>query len=1097
MGAYEYAPPSVTITNTVTTVPATQTTIILGGTNNAYVTGTLVYTNAATGASGSFPAQTPWLSPAIDLAYGLNTITVIGTNSVGGAASSVITITRPPLVTYVALGAANVFPYDTWATAATTIQSAVDAVSTNGTVLVTNGTYAAGGSVTPGCALSNRVSLTKAVTLQSVNGPSATFIVGAAHPVTTNGTSAMRCVWMNAGALVGFTLTNGHTFATGGNWNHDLAGGGLNLSGSAIASNCVIVGCSASHGGGVKFVGAGTLEKSTVQNCRSDGQGGGLYFNIGGTASRCIVRDNRTSSDNGGGAYLYGGGLARSSLFVLNRAASSGGGALMDTGGTLENCTVVSNTCPGSGGGVYVWQSGTNLNTILQYNTATGATSNYTAGASGVFRYCCTTPLVTGTGNIIAAPLFVGGGDYRLQTGSPCINTGTNQAWMSTATDLAGLPRVLDVYADMGAYEYAGAPVVDITTANANVSSTTTNTTLTGTANTWVVGMLVWTNPAAAVGGTWPASASWSISGVPLAPGPNTITVSGTNVAGAAASDTVTLTRDPNAGPGSPVHYVALDSPAAAWPYTNWTSAAHTIQDAVDTADTGDTVLVSNGVYNVGSKVTPGGIEPNRVCLTKDILVQSVNGPSGTLVVGVGPIGTSAMRCAYLTTGTLSGFTLTNGFTQSGSWVYDESGGAVLLNGGGTVSNCVVTGCMAYDCGGGIGILNNGTVNNCTIAGSSSRSLDGGAGAGGGGVLCCNGGSLNNCVISGNTANKSALGGGAGGGVDCEYGGIVNNCIISNNTASANGGGGGVYCWQGGSVRNSTLCNNTSPNGQGGGIFCDDGGATVQNCLLYGNTSGDGAGLYSSQGGTVRNCTLTGNTNTTSDNGVGLYLESGGTIQNCIIVGNRGGGANIYNPAGGVISYSCTPGRTDSGNITNAPAFVNPAANNYRLLAGSPCINAGNNADAQCATDLDGNPRIIGGVVDMGAYECTSGSTANGIPWSWLLQYGLATDGSADHQQADADTFDNLQEYTADLNPTNAASYFHITAVSNLPPWTVYFEASAGRRYTLTGTSNLASGAWSPVPGAGPRLGTGGADALSDTNVPPKGPFYRLKVELP
>ncbi len=89
------------------------------------------------------------------------------------------------------------------------------------------------------------------------------------------------------------------------------------------------------------------------------------------------------------------------------------------------------------------------------------------------------------------------------------------------------------------------------------------------------------------------------------------------------------------------------------------------------------------------------------------------------------------------------------------------------------------------------------------------------------------------------------------------------------------------------------------------------------------------------------------------------------------------------------------------------------------------------------------------------------------------------------------------EAYIADLNPTNAASYFRITAVSNLPPWTVYFEASAGRRYTLSGVSNLTSGAWSDVPGAGPRPGTGGADALSDTNMPPKGPFYRLKVELP
>jgi hypothetical protein len=43
----------------------------------------------------------------------------------------------------------------------------------------------------------------------------------------------------------------------------------------------------------------------------------------------------------------------------------------------------------------------------------------------------------------------------------------------------------------------------------------------------------------------------------------------------------------------------------------------------------------------------------------------------------------------------------------------------------------------------------------------------------------------------------------------------------------------------------------------------------------------------------------------------------------------------------------------------------------------------------------------------------------------------------------------------------------------------------------------MLTGAWQPVSGAGPRTGSGGTDALTDTNEPPKGPFYRLKVELP
>ena len=73
----------------------------------------------------------------------------------------------------------------------------------------------------------------------------------------------------------------------------------------------------------------------------------------------------------------------------------------------------------------------------------------------------------------------------------------------------------------------------------------------------------------------------------------------------------------------------------------------------------------------------------------------------------------------------------------------------------------------------------------------------------------------------------------------------------------------------------------------------------------------------------------------------------------------------------GNISYSCiTPLPDGTGNITNAPLFVDADGGNYRLSEGSPCINAGGTFDwmADC-TDLDGYPRVGRGRVDMGAYE--------------------------------------------------------------------------------------------------------------------------------
>ena len=112
-------------------------------------------------------------------------------------------------------------------------------------------------------------------------------------------------------------------------------------------------------------------------------------------------------------------------------------------------------------------------------------------------------------------------------------------------------------------------------------------------------------------------------------------------------------------------------------------------------------------------------------------------------------------------------------------------------------------------------------------------------------------------------------------------------------------------------------------------------------------SAGDsGGGAQLKRGGVMNNCTLGGNTSTlSSEDGGGAYLFEGGTLNNCIVSGNTQDGAwNIgVSGAGTTVRYTCSPGLSGSGNLTNAPLFVNAAANNYRLLAGSPCIDAGTN----------------------------------------------------------------------------------------------------------------------------------------------------------
>ncbi|HEX4645102.1 MAG TPA: hypothetical protein VH598_05785, partial [Verrucomicrobiae bacterium] len=149
-----------------------------------------------------------------------------------------VVLSAPAATLYVSLTSTNPTPpYADWSTAATNIQDAVDASSSSDWVWVTNGVYQFGGRLVSSA--SNRVAVTKAVTVASVNGPQATVILG-----TTGGgnRSSVRCAYLTNGAtLAGFTLTNG-VFPAGqfAGAVPSRGGGVFCQSVAAMLTNCII-----------------------------------------------------------------------------------------------------------------------------------------------------------------------------------------------------------------------------------------------------------------------------------------------------------------------------------------------------------------------------------------------------------------------------------------------------------------------------------------------------------------------------------------------------------------------------------------------------------------------------------------------------------------------------------------------------------------------------------------------------------------------------------------------------------------------------------------------------------------------------------------
>lgn len=479
-------------------------------------------------------------------------------------------------------------------------------------------------------------------------------------------------------------------------------------------------------------------------------------------------------------------------------------------------------------------------------------------------------------------------------------------------------------------------------------------------------------------------------------------------------------------------YFVDLNSLNPAPPYADWNTAATNIQDAVDLAMPGDLVLVTNGVYQIGEHTDSTG-QSNRVVVTKALTLQSVNGPAETHIVGVRPTApplSRRVRCVYLAAGaTLSGFTLTNGAASNGGGVLCESVTAV-------VSNCVMSGNLAGNYGGG---AYGGTV-------IASDFIKNGASSGGGGAA-------SNLVLQSTFLENGAFRGGA------VYGSQVQHSLLLTN--SAIGGSGGPSAEAGGAYQ--AQLNNCLLVGNHADIVGGASQSALVNCTIVANVGGLASGVMS--------CRLT-NSIVYYNFGLSSAQHSGSTFWHC----------NVTNPV-------VTGG--NNNNFWVVPGFVNPAANDFRLRPDSPNINSGYNP-AVAPTDLDGHPRVMGGSVDLGAYEYQT-PTSN-LSYYWAGLFGLPLDGSADGLDPDGDGLNNMAEWRAGTSPNNALSTLRMENVTKLTDRAIVrWQSIRTRFYWLERTTNPGTAAFETIATQIP--GSGGTQMYHDlTAANGESYFYRVGV---
>ena len=439
---------------------------------------------------------------------------------------------------------------------------------------------------------------------------------------------------------------------------------------------------------------------------------------------------------------------------------------------------------------------------------------------------------------------------------------------------------------------------------------------------------------------------------------------------------------------------VALGPAAATATTLDVPGSYPTIQDAIDAAGVGDTVLVAAGTYD--NLHHPGGADTTQcVVYMKSGVTLLGAGPGSTTIDAL--LGGRGIHCDGVTNAHIEGFSVVNAFAQvhaagilcagaSSPTIADcevtacDDGGIICLDGSSpAVTDCTITANEAKQ-GGGVSIENNcsPTFTRCDISGNTAPVA--------GGIYVKNGGSpvFDQCTIDDNYLNTVN---GKGGGIAVTSAQItLTDCTVNRNVSS--GVGGGIHLEDSAHMlATSTRIQDNSTTadyGPGGGIYAELSEMDLDGCTITGNSApgvtSDGGGifLFFATATTIRNSTIAGNGTAAAPDGlgagIGCFAFANPVIENTIIAFN-GPGEGLHCTDGTsvpVVICSDLYGNEDgdticgidsTGNISADPLFCDLPAGDFSLDPSSPCLGTacgqiGAHGAGTCATDA---PVLPGG----------------------------------------------------------------------------------------------------------------------------------------